>query len=297
MQQIASSRYSQWISSAFTKAVNNIGQVILMGVIAIVLVLTANCLASCFNPTLSGMLGRVGEGLGMLFSQIVSSLVGGVVAAGLINVGFALHQGREPSMEDFFLKPDVMVQAALVTVLTQGISVVALIILALPSAGLFYASITTENPLLGFLAVLLAIPAIIALFPLQALFVFAMPLVIDKKYDFWSAITTSADCVRRDLLGLTLFVFILGLLTGLGTLLTCVIGVVFFMPLYTLVIVHAYRDYFGMESVPPADMNPLHAVVPEMHDGTNAAYALPAPTRGVPRSVSELPPPPPRQPE
>lgn len=89
-----------------------------------------------------------------------------------------------------------------------------------------------------------------------ALLLFTLPLIIDRRMKFWDAICASYDRTKTNWFGVTLFVFLLGLLVGLIALLTCGLGYFVAFPLQNIAVVLAYRDNFGLAQVekptPPA---------------------------------------------
>ena len=82
---------------------------------------------------------------------------------------------------------------------------------------------------------------------------FALPLIIDKKLDFWPAMELSRKVVTRHWWLLFGFVLLCVLVRLLG-LLACCIGVWVAMPVTTAALLYAYEDIFGSRAAPaPAE--------------------------------------------
>ena len=107
--------------------------------------------------------------------------------------------------------------------------------------------------LLGFVAFLLCIlPGIY----LVVAWKFALPLIIDKRMDFWDAMELSRKVVTKRwwaLFGLLVVNFLINLLGVIA----CLIGVFVTMPITVAAVMYAYEDIFGNQPVqmpppPPA---------------------------------------------
>jgi hypothetical protein len=75
-------------------------------------------------------------------------------------------------------------------------------------------------------------------------YTFALPLIIDKKYDFWSAMEVSRRVVHRQwwtLFGLAMVLFLLNIVGVLA----CLVGCIVTAPLSVAAIMYAYEDLFG----------------------------------------------------
>ncbi len=93
---------------------------------------------------------------------------------------------------------------------------------------------------IGFL--FLIIPGII----ISALYLFAFPLIIEKKLDFWQAMETSRKIVTRNLFELSIFVLVLYILLFIGALLLLV-GFFVALPVVLAAVAYAYCDLIGLE--------------------------------------------------
>jgi uncharacterized protein DUF4339 len=79
--------------------------------------------------------------------------------------------------------------------------------------------------------------------------VFALPLVIDKKMDFWPAMELSRKVVSKH--WWVMFGFLLvSILVALAGLLACCVGVFVSMAIIGVALMYAYEDVFGAQSTP-----------------------------------------------
>lgn len=79
---------------------------------------------------------------------------------------------------------------------------------------------------------------------LYLFWVFAFPLIIDKRMQFWDALETSRKAVMNNFVSI-LGLFLVGGLLTLGGILACCIGVFFTLPIFFGSIAYAYEDLFG----------------------------------------------------
>ena len=75
-------------------------------------------------------------------------------------------------------------------------------------------------------------------------YVFALPLVIDKKMDFWPAMELSRQVVHRHWWSIFALVIVLALVAFAGFL-VCGIGEVITIPLASAAFLYVYEDLFG----------------------------------------------------
>jgi hypothetical protein len=111
---------------------------------------------------------------------------------------------------------------------------------------LFLAGIVTG--LLTMMGILLCVvPGIY----LAVVWVFCLPLVVDRKLDFWPAMEVSRKVVNKHwwvIFGLLLA----GLLVNLLGLLVCCVGVYVAQPIVIAALAYAYEDIFGAKRPPAA---------------------------------------------
>lgn len=82
------------------------------------------------------------------------------------------------------------------------------------------------------------------------MYLFTMPLIADRKMEFWPAMQASHAAVKQNYLGFTFFFIALLLLQIVGALL-CLVGLLVTVPLYYAAITVAYRDVFGIQARTP----------------------------------------------
>jgi uncharacterized membrane protein len=88
------------------------------------------------------------------------------------------------------------------------------------------------------------------------LLILAMPLIIDKRMDFWPAIQTSLETTKANWLGWSLFALALFGLYLLGVI-VCVVGVLVTTPIIIAATVVAYKDTFPEQAAAPGATPPV----------------------------------------
>jgi hypothetical protein len=82
---------------------------------------------------------------------------------------------------------------------------------------------------------------------LSVAWIFAVPLVIDRRMEFWEAMKLSRKVVSRHWFLLFGFVLVLALIDVCG-LLVCCIGLLVSIPLSWVALMYAYEDMFGRQA-------------------------------------------------
>lgn len=147
---------------------------------------------------------------------IIGLIVAGPLTAGFFYIIFNRIRGRNFYLGDIIKGFEVWVPAALADILIS----------------IFVG--------LGF--IFLIIPGII----ISALYLFAIPLIIEKRMDFWQAMETSRKLVWRNLLEFSIFMLLLYLILFIGILLLGV-GFLVALPVTFAAIAFAYTDLIGLE--------------------------------------------------
>jgi hypothetical protein len=75
-------------------------------------------------------------------------------------------------------------------------------------------------------------------------YVFALPLVIDKKMEFWPAMEVSRQVVHRHWWSIFALVIVLGLIAFAGFL-ACCVGALVTIPVSSAALMYVYEDLFG----------------------------------------------------
>src|SRR5260221_10987938 len=81
-------------------------------------------------------------------------------------------------------------------------------------------------------------------------YVFALPLVIDKKMEFWPAMEVSRRVVHRHWWSIFALVIVSALIACAGFL-VCIVGSLITVPVASATLMYAYEDLFGPEAAGP----------------------------------------------
>lgn len=81
-------------------------------------------------------------------------------------------------------------------------------------------------------------------------YVFALPLVIDKKMDFWTAMEVSRRVVHEQWWSIFALVIVLALV-ALAGFLVCGVGALISVPVASAALMFVYEDLFGTPAVAP----------------------------------------------
>ncbi len=206
---------------------------------------------------------------------LVNGFIASILVAGNYIVGFKILQGQTVQFGDFFsgFQGDrflPILLASFISGLISGIfsitGTVLMMIGFLPSLQSWLEWIQTvgENPdpdieeflellsrlpeispglaavLIG-IGLLLFIPAIY----FGVAYTFAVPLVVEKRAEFWAAMETSRKVVTRQWFAIFALLFVVGLINFLGVCL-CGFGLLITVPLSYGVVVAAYNNIFGL---------------------------------------------------
>lgn len=210
---------------------------------------------------------------------LVNGFVSAILVAGNYIVGFKLLRGQPTSFGDFFtgfqgnrFLPILL--TSLLTGLFSGIfsilAALSLMVGFLPSFRSILEQIqleeATSDPeldqivdfvqrlpeipaavtlLLIILGIILLVPAIY----LGVAYTFAVPLVVERRIEFWAAMEASRKTVTHQWFGIFGLLFVLGLVNFAGACL-CGLGLLVTVPLSYGVIVAAYNNIFGLSDQP-----------------------------------------------
>lgn len=199
----------------------------------------------------------------MLIGGAVPIVLIGPMMCGLYLCLFAKMRGQPVEFGDLFKGFDYFVHG----LVAAAIQTVPLFIVLIPSYVLIFVfSIATmphdryareQGPPAGFFIgmMLFVLVMMVVSMTIHLLFVFAYPLIVDRKLSGWDAIKLSARASMKNfggMLGLILLNFLLGMLGALA----CYVGVFFVMPISFASYAAAYRRIFpdiapSMPSPPP----------------------------------------------
>ncbi|MDX2239525.1 MAG: hypothetical protein NW224_02470 [Leptolyngbyaceae cyanobacterium bins.302] len=167
---------------------------------------------------IGGVLSRLPYPLGLNEDRqggIVNSIISPILTAGFYIVAFKLAKGQSASFGDFFRGFNNFLPIFLVNLVGSLLIALGLILLIIP--GIY----------------------------LAVAYFFATTLVIEKRFDFWTALETSRKLVTKrwfSFLGFGLLLFLL----NLGGALLFVVGLLITVPLTFCIIVAAYEDIIGL---------------------------------------------------
>jgi uncharacterized membrane protein len=189
-------------------------------------------------PVLAGatvLAWAIGIGLGFLpiIGWAAGVLLGSVLHAGVLYMFIRRIRGEEVQIGDMF----------------AGFNV-ALVPLIL--AGLLCGALTAVG------TVLCILPGIY----LAVSYLFVLPLVIDKKLDFWPAMEVSRQVVTKHWWSMFLFAIVLVLIVCLGAL-ACGLGLIIAMPVVFAAAMYVYEDLFGTRAA-VTPVTPVMPVTPQV---------------------------------
>jgi len=183
-------------------------------------------------PVLAGatvIAWAVGVGLGFLLPVIggaVGVLLGSILHGGVLYMFIRRIRGEDVQLGDMF----------------AGFNIAPLPLLL---AGLLCGALTAVG------LVLCILPGIY----LAVGYLFVLPLVIDKKLDFWPAMEVSRQVVTKYWWSMFLFVIVLILIVCAGAL-ACGLGLIIAMPVVFAAAMYVYEDLFGTTAAVSAQIAP-----------------------------------------
>lgn len=128
--------------------------------------------------------------------------------------------------------------------LIMGLIILATVIPGAIVAGIGGVALKSQGVIGGLLLAVGVLLALVPVFYLSVCYAFAMPLVVDRRMQFWPALETSRRVVARHWFAIFAYSFVVGLLSLLG-LLACIVGVIFTLPMCFCMFVVAYDNIFG----------------------------------------------------
>ena len=141
-------------------------------------------------------------------------IIGSVLHAGLMLMFIRRIRGERVELGDLFAGFNFAVPLIIAGLLMSALTLVGFVLCILP--GVYLA--------VGYL--------------------FALPLIIDKKLDFWPAMEVSRQVVQKQWWAMFLFAIVLVLIICLGALL-CGVGLIIAAPVAIAAVSYVYEDLFG----------------------------------------------------
>jgi uncharacterized membrane protein len=185
--------------------------------------------------------------IGVIFS-LLSLFVTAPLMAGLFYVTLQAIRGQPATAGDVFegfRRAFVqLVLGYIISTILTGLCVIPAAIVGLVT--LLPAITQNQEPSPGAILATAGV-GLVCLIPLIFLTVnwmFTLPLIVDKRLDFWPAMQTSMKMVRKHWWQLFGLIILVGLINGAGVLLCCV-GLLFSMPLGFAAMMYAYETIFS----------------------------------------------------
>ena len=208
-----------------------------------------------FVATLLVTVASWGVGAVPYFGIFLSGAIHGVLYGGLYAFFLKLIRGQKADLGDAFSGfspafPQLLLAGgitSLLTLLVAGVLALPFLIAVIPSVILMLKHSESAWPVLpGLLAVVGLCAGAAAGLALSTLWVFTVPLVMDRKMEFWPAMELS----RKVVMGI--FWRVLGLVISAGIIvvsgvLLCGVGLLFTLPIGFGAIAYGYETLFGQQ--------------------------------------------------
>jgi uncharacterized membrane protein len=114
----------------------------------------------------------------------------------------------------------------------------------IPAVIVGFVAASSKSNASGFLITLAVLVGLVPVVYLSICWMFSLPLVIDKKVDFWPAMELSRKVVNMHWGSLFLLLVVCALVSMLGVLALCV-GVLVAVPVVMASVMYAYEDIFS----------------------------------------------------
>ncbi|NJM68680.1 MAG: hypothetical protein HC851_24955 [Acaryochloris sp. RU_4_1] len=191
-----------------------------------------------------------------IIGSIGVAIISGPLLAGFYIVAFKLMKGQPVEFGDFF--KGFQNTYFLPVFLTSLVSSLLMLICYLPGLIMVYGSIiaaaaTDSQPnvvLMGIGGIILLI-GLIGVVYLSVSYVFAIPLVIGKKMQFWPAMESSRKLIGQKWLSFFAFGVVLFLVYLAGAI-ACGIGIFFTIPICLCSMAAAYENIIGLPTFDPS---------------------------------------------
>jgi len=196
--------------------------------------------------------------IGMLIGSLVPmGIVLGPMMCGIYLCMFSKMRGEKVSFDllfkgfDFFAESLIATLIMIVPIILCLVPLYVVMILAMTMGAAGKCPADPSRVLSALIPILVVVMIFFFLFALAigVFFIFAYPLIADRKISGISAIKTSARAAWANLGGLTALL-LLNMALGLIGMCCCYIGAIFIMPVGFAALAFAYRQVFGTESEP-----------------------------------------------
>lgn len=187
-------------------------------------------------------------GVGIVLSIVVSLLLV-PLSVGMMIAGFKMLSGQELSFNDFFHGYRYWKPLVLLSVVIGIIGFLAGLLLAIPLILVVESVFELGSPSdMGIVfGGLLGVLYLVVLTFIFTVYIFAQPLIVDRRMGFWQAMEMSRKVVVKQWFAIFGFLMVVGLLSMLGVL-ALLVGLLATIPVAYLSLAVAYREIFGLES-------------------------------------------------
>ena len=193
---------------------------------------------------------------------LIGLALNGVLFGGLYWFFLKLIRGQKAELADAFAGFQVAFVPLMLASLVSGILILLVVgVIALPMLitwiplGIKFSKDPDMDPdiflpALGAGTILNIVFCALVAMTLYLFWVFAFPLIIDKRMQFWEALETSRKAVMSNFASV-FGLFLVGVLLTIAGVLACCIGVFFTLPILFGAIAYAYEDLFGDQQAYP----------------------------------------------
>ncbi len=190
-----------------------------------------------------------------ILGSIALAVVSGPLLAGNFIVAFKIAKQQPVQFGDFFkgfqnsyFLP-IFLQTLVLSAFTTLCYLPAMILFYI---GIFISASTDQQPvILMAIAGALFLVGLAVIIYLTVSYLFAIPLIIGKRMQFWPAMETSRKLIQKQWFAFFGFGIVLGLIYTAGVL-VCGVGVVFAGPLVFCAIAAAYEKIVGLPTFDPS---------------------------------------------
>lgn len=193
------------------------------------------------------------------FGFIVGAVLNGVLYGGLYWVFLKVIRGEKAELTDAFAGFNRFFQQLMLGgAATNLLSLFAMCLAGLPFLFSFIPAImslshqTAPNAdailrAFGFFGILSVLFMILVAFTVCGMWIFTLPLIIDKGLEFWPAMELSRKVYWKEWRSVALLI-LLAAIVGLSGLILCIVGVVLTAPIALGAIAYAYEDILGSKA-------------------------------------------------
>ncbi len=207
------------------------------------------------NQNLGSFIGFVLLSALLCFASLclcgIPILFSGNLFAGFYIVAMKIQKQQSVTFENFFdgFRNSNFPQILLETLVIGAITAVIYIPVYAIQLSLQFSNMSETDPT-KFLTIygLASLVGWIALMFVGIIYMFAIPLIIDQRIEFWPAMETSRKIVLQRWASFLLLSILLSLLSFAGALL-CGIGLLWTTPLYFCSVVAAYNQVIGLDDL------------------------------------------------